>query len=140
VSFQWARPKPYLESPQTLGEHLLKRRSERGLLQREAAAAIGVIEETYHLWENDRAFPTARLYRPVVAFLGYDPLPVGDGLSERLKRARWLKGLTIKEAAKLVGVNESTFGDWEIGKSAPSLHGSEIARFLAILDSKMNLS
>lgn len=130
VSFQWARPKPYPENPQTLGEHLLKRRSERGLLQREAADEIGVNEATYYLWEKDRAFPNARLYGAVVKFLGYDPLPVGESPPERLKRARWLRGLTIRETAKLLGVNESTFGDWEMGRGEPLKHQAVVSRFL----------
>ncbi|MEQ1618365.1 MAG: helix-turn-helix transcriptional regulator [Gemmatimonas sp.] len=113
-----------------MGEHLQRRRAQRNLLQKEAAAEIGVIEATYYLWEKDRAFPNARLYATVVKFLGYDPLPVGEGFPERLKRERWLRGLTIREAAKLLGVNESTFGDWELGRGEPLKHQQAVGDFL----------
>lgn len=48
------RPKDFSECPQTLGEHLKKRRRELGLLQREAAARMGILTETYTNWEKTR--------------------------------------------------------------------------------------
>ena len=45
------KPKDYSETPQTLGEHLKKRRRELGLLQREAGERLGVTNETVANWE-----------------------------------------------------------------------------------------
>ena len=45
------RTKGYPEKPQTLGEHLKKRRRELGLLQREAAERMGISTDTYANWE-----------------------------------------------------------------------------------------
>lgn len=55
------KPKDYSKAPQTLGEHLKKRRRDLGLLQREAAAALGIAIETYINWEKDRTRPTVAL-------------------------------------------------------------------------------
>jgi len=70
------RPRDYSESPQTLGEHLKKRRRELGLLQREAAEQMGILAEIYTNWEKDRTKPVAAQFQPVVQFLGYDPTPL----------------------------------------------------------------
>jgi len=69
------RAKDYSENPQNLGEHLKKRRRELGLLQREAAERMGIQRDTYVNWEKDKTSPVASQFRPVVAFLGYDPTP-----------------------------------------------------------------
>ncbi len=50
----------YLTNPQTLAERLKKRRHELGLLQREAAARLGVAETSYYAWERGRYEPSAR--------------------------------------------------------------------------------
>jgi len=78
------RPKDYSQEPQTLGEHLKKRRKELGLLQREAAARMGVSTETVVNWENDKTRPVPAQFRPLIAFLGYDPCPPSRTLAERV--------------------------------------------------------
>jgi DNA-binding XRE family transcriptional regulator len=79
------RPKDYSANPQTLSGHLKKRRRELGLLQREAAERMGIQRDTYVNWEKDKTRPVASQFRPVVTFLGYDPTPAPETLSERLK-------------------------------------------------------
>lgn len=37
----------------------------------------------------------------------------------RLKLARVVKGYTQKEVSEMIGISESTYSDWEIGKSIP---------------------
>jgi len=44
--------------------------------------AIGT--ETYGHWKKDKTAPVAAQFRPVVAFLGYDPTPGRAGVSGRL--------------------------------------------------------
>ena len=79
------RAKDYPETPQTLGEHLKKRRRLLGLLQREAAERMGIQRDTYVNWEKDKTKPVASQFRPVVAFLDYDPTPEAQTLaSEKL--------------------------------------------------------
>lgn len=54
------RKKDYSEDPQTLGEHLKKRRKELGLLQREAGQRMGVSAETVANWENGKPVKATR--------------------------------------------------------------------------------
>jgi DNA-binding XRE family transcriptional regulator len=79
------RAKDYSQNRKTLGEHLKKRRRELGLLQREAAEMLGVSTDTVVNWEKDKTTPVASQFRPVVAFLGYDPTPEPQTLAERLE-------------------------------------------------------
>ena len=69
------RAKDYSETPETLGEHLKKRRQELGLLQRQAANQMGIGIDTFRNWESGNTEPVASQFRPVIAFLGYDPTP-----------------------------------------------------------------
>jgi transcriptional regulator with XRE-family HTH domain len=69
------RAKDYFENPQTLGQHLKKRRRQLGLLQREAADRMGVSADTVVNWESDKTKPMTAQFRPVATFLGYDPTP-----------------------------------------------------------------
>jgi DNA-binding XRE family transcriptional regulator len=80
--------KPYKENPETLGEHLRKRRMELGLLQREAASILNVNAWTYLGWEHDRKKPTIRMLPRIIDFLGYDPIADEAGLEGILKVKR----------------------------------------------------
>jgi transcriptional regulator with XRE-family HTH domain len=123
---RWARltvktqkQRDYSESPQTLGEHLKKRRKELGLLQREAAEQMGIGTETYANWENDKTEPVASQFRPVVAFLGYDPTPEANTLAERLEAKRRGLGVTFDQIAGYLGWDPATLtrylnGTWRI--------------------------
>ena len=82
------RAKDYSEKPQTRGQHLMKSRRKLGLYQREAAAQMGILTETYANWEKDKTKPVASQFRPVVAFLGYDPTPRPRNLRERFEARR----------------------------------------------------
>jgi DNA-binding XRE family transcriptional regulator len=54
-----------------------------------------------------------------------------DPLSARLRARRRKLGLTITDAARLVGVRRWTFGMWENGQQRPSPHlNLAIAKFL----------
>jgi transcriptional regulator with XRE-family HTH domain len=49
----------------------------------------------------------------IIHFLGYDPTPEPTTLPERMRDYRRKNGLTIKEAAHRMGVDESSWGQWE---------------------------
>jgi transcriptional regulator with XRE-family HTH domain len=99
LSLKALRAKDYSENPQTLGEPLKKRRRQLGLLQRETAAQMGVLTETYANWEKDKTKPVASQFRPVVALLGYDPTPAPQSLKERFEARRRALGMTFSQAA-----------------------------------------
>lgn len=113
------RNKDYSLDPKNLGEHLQKRRRELGLLQREAAAQIGILTETFANWENGKTEPVAAQFRPVMTFLGYDPMPAPMTLAERMEAKRRGLGVTFEQAAKHLSWDPATLtrylnGTWRI--------------------------
>jgi transcriptional regulator with XRE-family HTH domain len=83
-----------------LGQHLKKRRKELGLLQREAAERMGVSTDTVVNWEKDNTKPVAAQFRPVVAFLGYDPTPKAQTLADRLEAKQRSLGASLAQVAR----------------------------------------
>ena len=53
----------------------------------------------------------------IIRFLGYDHLPVPKNLADALLAARKARGWSRREAAKVIGVDESTLAKLELGKS-----------------------
>lgn len=105
--------KPYVENPATLGEHLKKRRCELGLLQREAAAKLGVSQYAYISWETDRVRPFPRTYAWIVRLLGYDPAPQPRTLGEWIRAKRRELGLTTGQVAARLGWDEGAVRRYE---------------------------
>jgi DNA-binding XRE family transcriptional regulator len=113
------RAKDYSETPRTLGEHLKKRRRELGLLQREAAEMLGVSTDTVVNWEKDKSEPVAAQFRPVVAFLGYDPTPAPQTLADRLEAKQRTLGASLAQVARHLGWDPGSLrryldGTWRI--------------------------
>jgi DNA-binding transcriptional regulator YiaG len=113
------RRKGYPEAPQGLGEHLRKRRMDLGLRQADVARTLRVKTGTLRGWEVGWAMPDVRGMGRVVAFLGYDPTLPAEGLPARLAAARRRLGLTQRELARLVRVNNATISNWETGETTP---------------------
>lgn len=53
----------------------------------------------------------------IVKFLGYDHLPAPQNLAGRLLAVRKARGLSRREAAGVIGINECTLAKLELGKS-----------------------
>ncbi len=113
-------PKPksesYPENPETVGEHIRKRRMDLCLLQRQVADEIGVHVYTLCLWELGRHEPEIRHWPGIIAFLGYDPTPEGRTVGERVRRLRRSLGLTQKRLAQKLGLDEHTVTNVERGR------------------------
>jgi transcriptional regulator with XRE-family HTH domain len=104
---------PYSESPRTLGEHIMCARLMRGLRQRDVASIIGADLYTVINWEKDRTKSPVCHFPGIIVFLGYDPFPLPQSLSERMLAKRRAMGWSIAEAARQLGVDRSTWGAWE---------------------------
>jgi transcriptional regulator with XRE-family HTH domain len=110
------REKDYSPNPQTLGEHLKKRRRQLCLLQRGAAERMGISRDTYVNWEKGKTKPVASQFRPVVAFLGYDPMGEPKSLTERLAAKQRSLGASLAQIAKHLG--------WDPGSLRRYLNGT----------------
>lgn len=135
------RSKDYSETPQTLGQHLKKRRKELGLLQREVAAWMGINHFTYIHWEKDKTKPVASQFLPIIEFLGFDPTPAPTTLSERLTAKRRMTGMTFDQAAHQLGWDPGTLtrylnGTWDI----PSKRRQQLEAFLTASPSDLGVS
>jgi transcriptional regulator with XRE-family HTH domain len=132
------RPKDYSETPQSLGEHLKKRRKELGLLQREAAERMGIQRDTYVNWEKGKTEPVAAQFRPVLEFLGYDPTPTPTTLADRLQAKRRALGVTFEQVARYLGWDEGSRtryldGTWRM----PPVRAAALEAFLATSQTKV---
>jgi transcriptional regulator with XRE-family HTH domain len=119
LTFRAPKPRPgYPADPQTLAEHLRKRRLDLSQTQGEAACAVGVSKKTYEYWEQGRTKEVAVRYLPaVITFLSYDPTPkASGGLGERIRAARRRLGISQEELAARLGLDPSTVIAWERGR------------------------
>jgi transcriptional regulator with XRE-family HTH domain len=110
------KPKARDFEPRTIGEHLRRRRLELGLTQKHAANRVGVNPWTVLNWETGKTEPPIRSIPAIVWFLGYDPFPEPKTVGERLlqKRREW--GWSVRQAADCLGVDPTTWRDWEAGE------------------------
>ena len=105
--------------PHTVGDHIRRRRLGLKMLQRDAAAQIGVDKTTVFNWEANTSAPGFAYMPAIIRFLGYNPLPEAKTLAQRLVRHRTTLGLPQKESARRLGVDPGTLGLWERGEREP---------------------
>jgi DNA-binding transcriptional regulator YiaG len=113
------KPTSCPEAPAALGDHLRKRRHERGLLQKDAAARLGVNTWTLANWEKGCAKPALRFWPETIEFLAYDPNPEPSDLAQRIQWARRRRGLSLRVLAKRLRVDPDTLRLWECGVRTP---------------------
>ena len=106
--------------PQTVGDHIRKRRLGLKMLQREVAEQLGVEKTSVFNWEANTSAPEVRFMPAIIDFLGYDPLPQANTLAEHLVRHRTSLGLSQKQSAEHMGVDQGTLAKWEQGKREPA--------------------
>ena len=106
--------------PETVGDHIRKRRLGLKMLQRETAERLEVTESSLWNWEANSSHPELRYMPAIIQFLGYNPLPEATDLGGRLVRRRISLGLSQKEAAKRLGVDPGTLARWERRETEPT--------------------
>ena len=111
--------KGYHANPKTIGEAIRKRRLDLNLRQIDVAAIIDCDEISVVNWEKGRWTPHIKHMPGILRFLGYNPLPAGSSIAERIVVHRKSCGLTQKEFAGQVDVDPSTLAKWERGEREP---------------------
>ena len=106
--------------PQTIGDHIRRKRLALKMLQREVAEQLGIKKTTIFNWEANASSPDIGYMPAVIRFLGYNPLPAASTLAEQLVRHRTTLGLSQKEAARQLGVDQGTLARWERGEREPT--------------------
>jgi DNA-binding XRE family transcriptional regulator len=133
-------PKPLKETlnenPVTIGDQLRNRRLELRLFQSEVAIKIGVSEDTITFWENNKVEPLVKNYPKIIQFLGYFPFALDETtLGGRIKKYRFIHGLSQEDLSRQIGVDESTIFHYENNKHIPS---KKIMRRLKVLQLAVN--
>ena len=133
IRLKCPRPKAYSENPLTLGGHIKKRRLTLGLTQKVAAQALGVNPWTILNWETGRFNPPIRAMPAILAFLGYNPCPLPTTIGERLLHMRRKHGWSTSKAASHLGVDRTTWQDWERGELILfRKHRTKVAKLLGL--------
>ena len=129
--------KPQKEAyPKTLlflGDQIRKRRLDLGLFQKDVAVIIGVDTTTVTNWEKNRGGPEFRFIPRIIDFMGYEPPPDEQhSLGERIRRYRYLHGISQKELARQIGIDPTTLSRLERnrGRCFPSV----LRKVAALLD------
>jgi transcriptional regulator with XRE-family HTH domain len=120
--------------PETIGDHLKRRRLQLHLMQAEIAKQLGVHVESVKNWERGAGTPKIRQIPKIVAFLGYEPEPEPEALPKRIAYARRRLGFTQEDLARALGVNPVTIYRWENSISVPPT--AELQRLQELLRAK----
>lgn len=118
--------------PKTIGDHIRRRRLSLKLHHVHVAERVGVDKCCINNWEGNYSTPAVKYMPAIIEFLGYNPLPEPKDVADRLVRHRMTLGLTQRESAAHVGVDQGTLARWERGEREPTGAFLErVKRFLA---------
>lgn len=120
-------PKGYIFSPETIGEHIRKRRLDLGLLQIEVARVIGVTESTVWNWEHGTE-PELRHMPKIIEFLGYVPFECPDDPVRKLRYFKRANGLSYERLGAMMGRDPDQLTDWLSGRVSPSRKNMEVIK------------
>ena len=104
------------------------------LLQRQVAQQLSVNAATIHNWEANVVEPRLHFMPAIIRFLGYNPLPppAPGGWGERLVQCRTALGITQKDLAGQLAVDQGTLARWERGEREPTgAFKARVSRFLS---------
>ena len=134
VTLKLLRRKAWDFDAETIGDHVRKRRLELGLTQKTVARSLGVTPHSLLNWENGYLQPRSALtLHRLIQFLGYDPLPQGETIPDRLRTRRRQTGWGQRELANHLGVDRCTVTAWELGGTILKLeHRTKVANFLGL--------
>lgn len=81
-------------------------------------------------WEEEETQPKVESIPAIVAFLGCDPFPPPASMPEQLAALRRKNGWTIKQAARQLGIDASTWGRWDSAGIPGKRHRGIVAAFI----------
>jgi transcriptional regulator with XRE-family HTH domain len=84
--------------------------------EHDQAEALSVDPITVLNWEKGKTKPVIRSLPAIFAFLGYIPAAQSATVGERLLHFRQRHGWSVQAAAQHLGVDPTTWGDWERGE------------------------
>jgi len=104
-----AKPIPgYPRELRHVGDHLIKRRLDLGLQQKQAAKILGTGTWNLRNWETGRHGIQNCHYPRVIRFLGYNPIPPAETRGQAVRRERLSRGWSRRRVGREAGVDEAT--------------------------------
>lgn len=97
---------------------------------KEVAERLGVSSETLASWEKGLKVPRARYLPEIIEFLGYVPYKQPRIFGDWIHMVRRTLGMTQKEFARYISVDNSTVFAWEMGRRKPTKGSREKLRKL----------
>ena len=83
------------------------------MTQKQAAERLSVEPRSVSNSETGRFGPPIRSMPAILSFLGYDPFPEPTTVAAKLLKKRLQQGWSIRKAALHLGVDPSTWHNWE---------------------------
>jgi len=112
--------KSIIPNPVTLGEKLRNKRIELGLSQSQVARILDTDTQYVYAWENNHNKPIISMYPMIIEFLGYFPFEIDTlTLGGRIKKYRYLHGMSQEKMAHFLNVDEGTIRGYEREKRTP---------------------
>jgi DNA-binding transcriptional regulator YiaG len=102
--------------PQTIGDHIRRRRLAKKMLQQDVAKLKGVDKKCVVNWETNRSTPQVRYMAAIIDFLEYNPLPPANGIGGELVRQRTTLGVSQRQSAASMEVDPASLARWERGE------------------------
>ena len=117
ITLKAQKPSLIPQNPQSIGEHIRKRRLEQNLFQKDVARIIGVEETSIYNWEKNLSNSSIKYIPKVIEFLGYIPFQLDTlSLGDQIKLYRKLRGISQKNLAKEIDIDPTTLAKWEANK------------------------
>lgn len=108
------------ETIQTIGDHIKNYRLKHNIQVQTIIAELGINRETLRGWEQNLFQPFVKHYPKIIEILGYYPFPEeSNNLGGRIRKFRYLKGLTQRQFADLMHTDVATVWFWETDKRLP---------------------
>ena len=133
-------PREYEVEPNTIGDHIRKRRLQLGLYQKDVASMLKIDPNTLLNWEKGYTAPFIENYPAIYDFLGDMPCIIEDeSIPALLLESRRRKGWTQEKAAKALGVDPCTWSNWERDGIIHRLtHRRLVAQILSISEDELS--
>jgi len=114
------RPKGYPTSFTSIGDHIRAKRLTDGLRVIELAKILNTIPENITNWEQGNNTPSTTSICSIIEYLNYCPLlSRPKSLGQLIKLKRFYAGVSSKELARKLSIDQSTILRWENSDQDP---------------------
>lgn len=120
VSVPLPDKRPFPESTQSIGDHIKHHRLTHNIPIKIIIEQLGINRETLRGWELNLFQPFVKHYPKIIQLLGYYPFSEElNTLGGKIKKYRYLNGLTQRQFAELMNTDVTAVWFWEANKRAP---------------------